>query len=142
MTLGGKATTGHSSFPVRVATHNGATELVATVTLHGRAGEMLVDTGASRTAVDSAVATELALTEVGKPGSIKSVSCSTPAQNIRVDQLKSGSVTLPTITGISTKSTLGAQSQGRLIGLIGSDLMSTFGVVTLDYSGGTVTLGG
>lgn len=142
MTLGGTATAGHPSFPVRVATHNGAAELVASVTLHGRTGEMLVDTGSSRTAVDAAVATELSLTKIGKPGSIRSVSCSTPAQNIRIDLLKTGSVTLPTVTGISTKSTLGAQSQGRVIGLIGSDLLSTYGVVTLDYAGAKVTLGG
>lgn len=142
MTLGRTAAGGHPSFPVRVVTHEGATELIASITLHGRVGEMLVDTGASRTAVDSAVATALNLTKVGKPGSIRSVSCSTPAQNIRVDQLKAGSVTLSTVTGISTKSTLPAQSQGRVIGLIGSDLMATYKVVTLDYAGAKVTLGG
>ena len=142
MTLGGKASAGHPSFPVQVLSHEGATELIASVTLHGRAGEMLVDTGSSRTAVDAAVATQLKLAKVGKPGSIKSVSCSTPAQNIRIDQLEAGSVALPTVTGISTKSTLAAQSHGRVIGLIGSDLMSTYRVVTLDYAGAKVTLGG
>ncbi len=140
ISLGAPAAAGKPSFPVVVAAHAGTAELFASATLHGQTAGMLIDSGASHTLVDTATATKAGLAKAGAPTKISGLSCSTPAQPVTIDQLSVGSVQLPTVTGISTGPA--SASTSEVVGLIGSDILSTYGTVTFDYNNKKVTLGG
>ena len=140
ISLGAQAASGKPSFPVLVDAHAGTAELLASATLHGQTANMLVDSGASTTLVDTATATKAGLAKAGNPTKVNGLSCSTPAQPVTIDQLAVGSVQLPTVTGISVGPE--SSSSSEVVGLIGSDILSTYGTVTFDYNAKKVTLGG
>lgn len=117
----------------------GRNRLIATqLMIKGKKYSMLVDTGASTTLIDSGVAAKLKLTRVGRVGRASGVGGIVKVQPVRLSTWSIGGRALP----VSTIGSSRLGSSGGLIGLLGSDVLSRFGKVTIDYAAGVMTLGG
>ena len=139
----GEASTGghaaQASIPIVILkAKDGETLALARVIVHGRAFPFLIDTGSSKTLVDNALARKLHLKRVGKPIEVTGVGCSESASKVRLSSWSIGGQTLPSI--VATSSTI-AGSGGRAFGLLGSDVLSHFGSIGIDYAHGVLTLG-
>ena len=141
MTLGHPAPTGGQSFPIAAHLTAGGVSVIADVSVHGNRGGFLIDTGASVTELDSKLANSSALKKVGAPTKIGAVSCTTSVQPVVFDNARISTVKLPTVTAASSANALTARSNGKIQGLIGADILSTFGSVTLDFKNQRVLLG-
>ncbi len=117
---------------------DGETLALARVTIHGRAFPFLIDTGSSKTLVDEALARKLHLKTVGKPINVTGVGCSEPASKVRLSRWSIGGQSLPNI--VATSSVI-AGADGKAFGLLGSDVLSHFGTISIDYAHGELTLG-
>jgi predicted aspartyl protease len=111
---------------------------LARVTIHGRVFPFLIDTGSSKTFVDDALARKLHLKTVGRPIKVTGVGCSEGARKVRLKNWSIGGQTLPNI--VATSSVL-AGANGHAFGLLGSDVLSRFGIMSIDYAHGQLTLG-
>jgi predicted aspartyl protease len=111
---------------------------VARVIIHGRAFPFIIDTGAAKTLVDTALARKLHLKTVGRPIKVTGVGCSETARKVRLSGWSIGGQPLPRV--IATSSTIFGAS-GRGYGLLGSDVLSRFGAIGIDYAHGELTLG-
>jgi predicted aspartyl protease len=140
-TGGGEAsTTGHAAaatVPIKIFRGRGAVAAVALVRIHGRLFPFIIDTGAQKTLVDVALARQLHLKTVGKPIKLSGVGCTETASKVRLSNWSVGGQPLPTI--VATSSSLAGI--GVPAGLLGSDVLSRFGAVTIDYAQGLLTLG-
>ena len=139
----GEASTGghaaQASIPIVILkAKDGETLALARVIVHGRAFPFLIDTGSSKTLVDNALARKLHLKRVGKPIEVTGVGCSESASKVRLSSWSIGGQTLPSI--VATSSTI-AGSGGKAFGLLGSDVLSHFGSIGIDYAHGVLTLG-
>jgi predicted aspartyl protease len=117
---------------------DGETLALARVVVHGRAFPFLIDTDSSKTLVDVALARKLHLKTVGKPISVTGVGCSETARKVRLSRWEIAGQPLPSI--IATSSVI-AGANGHAFGLLGSDVLSHFGAIGLDYAHGQLTLG-
>ena len=117
---------------------DGETLALARVIIHGRAFPFLIDTGSSKTLVDDALAKQLHLKTVGRPIKVTGVGCSEGARKVRLGRWSLGGQPLPTI--IATSSVI-AGANGQAFGLLGSDVLSHFGTISIDYAHGALTLG-
>ncbi len=117
---------------------DGETLALARVIIHGRAFPFLIDTGSSKTLVDEALARKLHLKTVGKPINVTGVGCSEPASKVRLSRWSIGGQSLPNI--VATSSVI-AGADGKAFGLLGSDVLSHFGTISIDYAHGELTLG-
>jgi predicted aspartyl protease len=128
-----------STVPLRVIkARDGETLAFATVIIHGRRFPFLIDTGSSKTLVDDALARQLHLKTVGRPIKVTGVGCSEGARKVRLSNWSIGGQALP---GIVATSSIIAGTNGHAFGLLGSDVMSRFGTMSLDYAHGQLTLG-
>lgn len=117
---------------------DGETAALAPVVVHGHVFPFLIDTGSTRSVVDLSLARKLGLKTIGKPIRISGVGCTSAAHNVRLTNWRIGTQPLPSITVTSTKI---AGAEGRAFGLLGSDVLSRFGAVQIDYSHQQLTLG-
>jgi len=117
---------------------DGETLALAKVIVHGRAFPFLIDTGSSKTLVDDALAKKLHLKTVGHPIKVTGVGCSESARKVRLKNWSIGGQRLPNI--VATSSVI-AGSGGKAFGLLGSDVLSHFGAIGIDYAHGQLTLG-
>lgn len=128
-----------SSIPlVILKAKDGEVLALAKVTIHGRAFPFLIDTGSSKTLVDVALARKLHLRTIGKPIKVTGVGCSTTASKVRLNRWSIGGQPLPSI--VATSSVV-AGANGQALGLLGSDVLSRFGAIEIDYAHGLLTLG-
>jgi predicted aspartyl protease len=111
---------------------------LARVIIHGRAFPFLIDTGSSKTLVDDALAKKLHLKTVGRPIKVTGVGCSESARKVRLSRWSIGGQRLPNI--VATSSVI-AGANGKAFGLLGSDVLSKFGTISIDYAHGALTLG-
>jgi predicted aspartyl protease len=123
---------------VIIKERDGETLALARVIIHGRAFPFLIDTGSSKTLVDEALARKLHLKTVGKPIDVTGVGCSEPASKVRLSRWSIGGQALPNI--VATSSVI-AGADGKAFGLLGSDVLSHFGTISIDYAHGVLTLG-
>jgi predicted aspartyl protease len=117
---------------------DGETLALARVIIHGRAFPFLIDTGSSKTLVDVALARKLHLKQLGKPIKVTGVGCSESASKVRLGGWSIGGQLLPKI--VATSSVI-AGANGKAFGLLGSDVLSHFGTISIDYAHGVLTLG-
>ena len=117
---------------------DGETLALARVVVHGRAFPFLIDTGSSKTLVDDALARKLGLKTVGRPIKVTGVGCSEGARKVRLKNWSIGGQPLPNI--VATSSVI-AGANGHAFGLLGSDVLSHFGTISIDYAHGQLTLG-
>ncbi|HYW25709.1 MAG TPA: retropepsin-like aspartic protease [Terriglobales bacterium] len=100
--------------------------------------DFALDTGAARSIVDSRVASRLRLPTSGTEQTITGVSGTSEAARVRVTSWRVDTVALPDATILSLRLPSGGSPE--LSGLLGSDMLSRFRTVTIDYQTGAVTL--
>jgi predicted aspartyl protease len=98
-----------------------------------------VDTGASHSVVDWDLARELELDVIGKPVAVTGITCRGQAGRIRMRGWRMGGVRLPRL-GIQTIDMPDPGGGLVIEGLLGSDVLSRFGAVTVDYQAGRLFL--
>jgi predicted aspartyl protease len=92
-----------------------------------------LDTGASRSLIDTQVAKELGVPEAGGAGKIGGVNGVRKAVYVKVRSWSMGSVRLPRTALVMSNLPFGNASHG-IQGLLGSDVLSRYDVITIDYS--------
>jgi predicted aspartyl protease len=117
---------------------DGETLALATVAIHGRSFPFVIDTGSAKTLVDDALAKQLHLETVGRPIKVTGVGCSEAARKVRLKNWSIGGQPLPSI--VATSSVI-AGANGHGFGLLGSDVLSHFGTISIDYAHGQLSLG-
>jgi len=100
--------------------------------------DFALDTGAARSIVDTRVVSQLRLPTTGTEQAITGVSGTSEAVRVRVTSWRVDRVDLPDATILSVR--LPSAGSPPLYGLLGSDMLSRFRTVTIDYQTGTVTL--
>ncbi|MBV9806564.1 MAG: retropepsin-like domain-containing protein [Solirubrobacterales bacterium] len=116
----------------------GGTVVAAKVIIHGRAFPFLIDTGASVTLVTPTLARHLHLRTVGQPHQFCGVTGCSTARRVRLSNWSIGGQPLPSVLA-SSSPIVGTGGFG--FGLLGSDVLSRFGSVTIDYRDKLLTLG-
>jgi hypothetical protein len=103
------------------------------VTINGKGPwAFAIDTGASQSLVDSQVAHELAVPTTGTKQKIAGVASVSKVSAIKVKDWRVGKVKLPPTTVVEANLPFG-NAHGGVQGLLGSDMLSQFDVVTIDY---------
>jgi predicted aspartyl protease len=127
--------------PLKVVSTTHATLALASVTVDGQGPfPFIVDTGASSSVVDSAVAGKIGLKPTGKTRQLNGVGCQTNAAQAKVSSWKVGDVALPAAT-VSVLPMLADTKGPEIGGLLGSDVLSEFGIAALDYRDQQLRLG-
>lgn len=142
ITLGGPAPSGGRSVPVRVAHSQGETFILAVAAVRGSSTGFLIDTGAGNSTIDVRAARKLGLKPAGRARTVTAVSCPARVQPVRIDDWRIGQVKLPATDAVSSKSDITDQTKGKVVGLIGSDVLSRYGRVSIDFKGQRLLLGG
>jgi predicted aspartyl protease len=107
---------------------------LAPVTIDGKGPfTFALDTGASRSLIDSAVAKRLGVRRKGHTAKIAGVNAVSKAQLVKVRSWRVGTIVLPPTTIVSQNMPFGNAYAG-IQGLLGSDMLSRFDVVTIDYA--------
>jgi hypothetical protein len=119
---------------------NNATAVFVPVSINGQGPFLFaIDTGSSKTVVDTALASRLGLPDLGPvPGGITGVASSTSAIKTRLSHWKLGTHQLAADTAVAIQLPQ-HKAGGGLDGLLGSDELSKYKTVTIDYAGQTVT---
>jgi hypothetical protein len=118
---------------LRVLKHGKSVLALVPVTIDGKGPfTFAVDTGASRSLIDSAMAKRLGAPNNGSAGKVAGVNAVKKASFVKIASWKIGSVNLPAATIISMNLPFGNAFQG-VQGLLGSDMLSGFDVITIDY---------
>jgi hypothetical protein len=138
---GGAATGPGISTPVHVEhSLDGSTLVLIDVTIGGKGPfSFAVDTGASTSLVDQSIARQTHLHAVGGPSPISGVGGVTQETPVAVNQWHIGTIRLPKAT-IGSADLSGTTRDAGVNGLLGSDILSQFGTITLNYSAGTLTV--
>jgi predicted aspartyl protease len=135
-----QAHTAQATIPIVVVkTRSGATAALVRVYIHGHLVPMLIDTGATVSVLNTTAARRLHLRKVGKRHKFCGVTGCALASHVRVSNWNVGGVEpLPTVV-ISSSPIAGLNKTP--FGLLGSDVLSKFGYITIDYAAKTLTLG-
>lgn len=138
----GQTTTSGKAATVRVQILHGgggSVLILVPVTINGHGPyKFALDTGASISIMSDKIATSLGLPTAGQGQSVAGVGGTEVAVPISVSHWAVGKVTLP--SAIITRGKLPASSKDNgLQGLLGSDVLSKFGQITIDYSSTSVT---
>jgi hypothetical protein len=118
----------------------GNTLVLVSVTLEGQGPYvMALDTGASKTLVDRSVAQKLDLPVAGPPQEFSGIGGQQQATPVRINSWSIDKIKLPA-SEIASISLGEAQRSAGIVGFLGSDLMGRFGLVSIDYNNGTLTV--
>ena len=142
---GGSSSTGPgTSIPLQILKgQNNATLAVAPVTINGHGPyPFIVDTGASISLISRSLAQQLGLPRTSGRLPVSGVGGTEQVVFVDVKNWKVGKVALPnTSVGSGALPSSGSGGGGsNLQGLLGSDLWSQFGTITLDYSAAKLTI--
>jgi Aspartyl protease len=130
---------GGISTPIKVRQLGGATVVQIEVTIDGQGPYTFVlDTGASTSAIDSSLARRLGLPQAGPPHEVSGIGGSVEAVPVTLSNWSAGPIHLP--AGSVDSAPLGLRQLDGSSGLLGSDILSQFGAVTIDYSAQTLTV--
>lgn len=126
-----------SAVPIRIVDH---VVIVANICINGKGPfPFLVDTGGSTTLVDSRLASRLHLSLVDGPVTISSFTCKRRISFAFARRWSVGDVALRPQTVVV--GTVRSRAAPNLGGILGSDTLSSFGAVKIDYQRQTLTLG-
>jgi aspartyl protease len=124
---------GSSVVSITVLKHGRQVLAVVPVTIDGKGPyQFALDTGASQSLVDSSLAKELDVPKTGAKQRIAGVASVSKVSSIRVSSWRVGDVRLPATTVVEADLPFG-DGDGGVQGLLGSDMLSLFDVVTIDY---------
>jgi hypothetical protein len=102
-----------------------------------------LDTGASRSLIAAALAHHLHLSDRGSGGMLQGVAGAASAENFAVASWRAGTITLPpsliAAIGPPTATSTPADVHGP-VGLLGSDVLSRYGKIAIDYDKGLLVL--
>lgn len=131
---GNRGESGSLTVPMRVMQQGHAVLAVVNVRIDGHGPFMFaVDTGASRSLVDAQVARELGVRRSGSTQPVAGVSTVRRDTMVRVRSWSVGGVALPSATILEANLPFG-NAAGGVQGLLGSDMLSRFDIVTIDYA--------
>jgi len=106
---------------------------VVPVTIDGKGPyTFAIDTGASQSLVDTSVAKELRVPTTGDKHPVAGITNVTNVKTLFVKHWSVGGVKLPATTIVETNLPFG-NADGGVQGLLGSDMLSQFDVITIDY---------
>lgn len=112
---------------------DGSTLALVPVTINGQGPySFALDTGASKSLVDATLSDQLGLPVVGSAGQVTGVAGAANANLVHISNWQLGTVTLPPSDAIKLSLSNPAGSPG-LMGLIGSDILSTYNSIQVDY---------
>lgn len=119
---------------------NGSTLVVIQVLIHGKGPyPMAVDTGASLSLIDSSLADTLGLKAVSPPEDITGVGGVQRVTPVQINSWSAGKAQLPSIS-IGSAPLPDLRRSADVYGLLGSDLWSRFGAITVDYVDSQLTI--
>lgn len=98
-----------------------------------------VDTGASTTVIDEAVARKVGLKPGKSTGTMQGVAGSAEGREVKVGKWRADRIALKP-DSISSLKGLAGKDGGGLEGLLGSDVLSRYGKVAIDYDADVLTL--
>jgi predicted aspartyl protease len=131
--------TGGIKAPVSVHQVNGATEVLINLTIESRGPYTFVlDTGASTSAITTSLARQLGLKRAGPPHEVSGVGGTVQALPVHIANWSAGQIHLPTT--VIDSAPLTDLQLGSADGLLGSDVLSQFGTVTIDYTDQSLTI--
>ena len=120
---------------VRILRGGGGTAMVLVpVTVDGQGPfNFALDTGAGITLIDSQLADELRLPVTGASTNVSGVGGSQEITPVRIDAWNAGKITLPS-ADIGKTELSSFKNNAAVRGLLGSDILSRFGRVTINYN--------
>jgi hypothetical protein len=131
---------GSMQVKIHVLKHGKQVIALVPVTIDGHGPfTFALDTGASQSLVDSQVAKELRVPKTGSSHRVAGITNVTKVQTISVKHWEVGKVQLPATTVVEANLPFG-NAAGGVQGLLGSDMLSEFDVVTIDYAHGLLKL--
>ena len=131
---------GQLTVKIKVLKHGKQVIALVPVTIDGKGPfTFALDTGASQSLVDSAVAKELQVRKTGDSHQVAGITNVTKVQTFVVKHWQVGAVQLPSTTVVEANLPFG-NADGGVQGLLGSDMLSQFDVVTIDYAHGELRL--
>jgi len=133
---------GADRIPITVSTVAGQVSEMVNVCIAGRGPyPFVLDSGAGESIIDRRLATQLRLARDGSPTEFGGVGCTGSAQPVGITAWSVAGVTLaPQEVTAATLPDFGGA--GQPVGLLGSDVLSRFGAVRLDFTTQTLTFGG
>jgi hypothetical protein len=133
---------GASRIPVTVSTVAGQVAESVNVCIGGRGPfPFVLDTGAGESTIDAHLARRLGLQSAGPASQFAGVGCTGAAQPVSVGAWTLSGVSLvPQQMTAATLPQIGGR--GEPVGLIGSDVLSRFGAVRIDFAAGALVLPG
>jgi predicted aspartyl protease len=129
----------HTRIPLKILHGpSGATLAFAPVTVDGKGPfPFTLDTGAAQSLIDTRLARHLGLKLVGRTMTpVMGVTGQAQAEIIKITHWRAGSMPLPTATILSLP--IARQGDGA-VGLLGSDILSHFRSVEINYASGSLT---
>jgi predicted aspartyl protease len=130
---GSSTSKGSVTVPIRVLQHGHDVLALVSVRIDGHGPfTFALDTGASRSLVDAQVARELGVRRSGTAEPVAGVGTVRRDLPVRVRSWSVGGVALPATTILEANLPFG-NAAGGVQGLLGSDMLSRFDVVTIDY---------
>jgi Aspartyl protease len=132
---------GAQRLPITVSTVAGQVAEMINVCINGQGPfPFIIDTGAGESVIDAHLAQRLHLTKKGRTGAIEGVGCETESTPVKMASWSAaGAVLAPQTLTAATLPDFGIK--GQPYGLLGSDVLSRFGAVRIDFVHQTLTLG-
>ncbi len=133
---------GAAQVPLTVSTVAGQVAESLDVCIDGRGPfPFVLDSGAGQSTIDAGLARSLHLSSAGPASQFAGVGCTGTAQPVAVSSWSLDGVTLaPQQLTAATLPQIGGK--GEPVGLIGSDVLSRFGAVRIDFASGALVLPG
>ncbi len=137
----GSVTTGKGqTTPVKILRGGGGTAMILVpVTIDGKGPyDFALDTGAGITLIDTQLADNLQLPVTGDSAQVAGVGGTQDVTPVHVDAWSAGTITLPAAN--IGRTGLASFKQGSGVrGLLGSDILSSFGKITINYDTGQLS---
>ena len=133
---------GVGRIPITVSTVAGQVAETVNVCIAGSGPyPFVLDTGSGESTIDAGLANRLHLTHDGSPSDFVGIGCTGVAQPVSVTSWSVGGLplTAQTLTAAHLPQIGGA---GEPVGLLGSDVLSRFGAVRIDFRAGALILRG
>jgi hypothetical protein len=133
---------GAAQVPITVSTVAGQVAELVNVCIAGKGPyPFIIDSGAGESIIDSGLAARLSLKRSGQKSQFEGVGCVGTAQPVAVPAWSVAGVDLS--AQVLTAARLpGFGGRGQPVGLLGSDVLSRFGAVRIDFKAQTLTFAG